>query len=122
MSWNHYTTGWDVFDKQVETLKKLYNARFPGAEDEDDLDKALDWQEYTTPCKVKTLYYPSDLDGEPRNLRLVRFVEPDTGVRWTLEEWLAVDDRDCDGTSRVTTTLYQEGQRPVLETQTLAPA
>lgn len=55
--------------------------------------------------------------GHRQGLRVGRFTIPD-GRKMVVEEYLAVDDRDCDGTSVIAIEVYPEGERPDLESQT----
>lgn len=41
------------------------------------------------------------------------------GRRMVAEEYLSVDDGDCDGTSRYDFVVYREGQRPELEREVI---
>ncbi len=64
----------------------------------------------TCPCCTQTC-------GHRQRLRVGRFTVPD-GRKMAVEEYLAVDDRDCDGTSVIAIEVYPEGERPDLESQT----
>lgn len=63
----------------------------------------------TCPCCTGTC-------GHRQGLRICRFTTPD-GQKMVAEEYLAVDDQDCDGTSVVSIEVYPEGKRPDLESR-----
>lgn len=63
----------------------------------------------TCPCCTGTC-------GHRQSLRICRFTTPD-GQNMVAEEYLAVEDHDCDGQSRVAIEVYPEGKRPDLESR-----
>jgi hypothetical protein len=97
MSWDHETTGWDRFETALAELKA---------------EKGVSVGEVTSPVLDMLLFRGRDNVGEPMYLRQCRYFRG--GVGFVLEEYLAVDDGDCDGESMVDIVQYEEGRRPTL--------
>ena len=53
-----------------------------------------------------------------KHLRVAKFNSLD-GRCMIAEEYFAIDDHDCDGTSVISTAIYEDGKRPLLVTQVL---
>lgn len=101
MSWSHQTVGWDKFEAFVLALRK---AGIVVLEEE----------------KAEVLTRGFDLDDRKAHLRIAYF-KTKRGKRMVVEEWLQVEDRDCDGTSVVDIAIYAYGRRPSLVTEILDP-
>ncbi len=98
MSWNHGTYGWEKYESFVQALDVLGIA-------------------YTEEFKDEEYSRGSDLYGDgPQKLRIARFT--DTSERnMVCEEYLSVQDCDCDGSSQVAIAVYEQGQQPELMTE-----
>lgn len=130
MSWDHGTYGWEAYENFVFALKV---AGTPVVEErkEEAYVRGSDLN-----CGGCNGYCNWDIlaekfDGElcaccrgtcdhKQNLRIGRFASLN-GQRMVVEEYLAVDDRDCDGGSIVAISVYEEGLRPNLVAQVIFP-
>lgn len=100
MSWDHRTIGFEAMDAVLEMLKLTSIQHVIILKDE----------------HVKTGY---DYEMKPK-VRLRKVVISDQNHKVKIaEEYLAIDDRDCDGTSCVKTALYPKGRKPRLITQVI---
>ena len=102
MSWNHGTYGWEKYESFLQGLSVAGIA-------------------YTEGLKDETHSRGSDLYGDGhQHLRIARFTDA-AGKQMVCEEYLAIDDQDCDGSSQVDISVYEQGQRPELRTEVLKP-
>lgn len=99
MSWDHGTFGWDRYD---DILSALWQRKISHVEE----------------LKDESYSRGADLDEERQNLRIARFMNTD-GKSMVMEEYLAVEDNDCDGRSLVGVVIYEEGHKPDLTTLVL---
>lgn len=93
MSYDHTTCCFEAFDAAIRTLRFL--SIYPKVE---HLDKQVDVG-----------------FGDKVALRKATFRIPWNGEVKVVEEYLAVQDCDCDGTDLVEVAVYDEGKRPDLE-------
>lgn len=126
MSWEHGTFGWEAYEAFVTGLR---SADISYAEEKkpeayvrgQDLncggchgycDYDLETEVHSgnlCPCCKGTC-------GHRQNLRIARWTTPN-GRKMVVEEYLAVEDHDCDGESSVDIAVYEKGQRPDLESR-----
>jgi len=94
MSWNHTTRGFEKFDGFVQAL-----------------------QNTGVTHKIEELELTVDVGSfnDPRHLRKVTFRRKGRKRQTVVEEYLATEDCDCDGTSSVDIAEYPKGNRPDLE-------
>jgi hypothetical protein len=95
MGWEHRTVGFDKFDTVLSLLEAL----------------EIPYQAESESGLVPV--HAMDEMAEGRLLRRVSF----EGPRGTMvaEEFEEVVDTDCDGTSVISVSIYQQGQRPELK-------
>ncbi len=93
MSYNHTTVGFDEFDSF-----KLNSQAWTWLEEEFGEPFIADY---------------SDPDRK-RRLRIAVFCDPSSHELMVAEEWLAVEDHDCDGTDVVKIAVYRLNHRPRL--------
>jgi hypothetical protein len=99
MGWDHGTYGWESYEAVVNGFKTL------------GISVEETFQELSRSRGRD--------NGRHRvNLRMATFSAPD-GKAMVVEEYLALDDGDCDGMSRVDAVVYEQGNRPELFTQVL---
>lgn len=96
MSWEHGTYGWEAIEQLVHVLGVLR------------LDCSVEERE-------SGLFRGPDIAEVKQNFRIIRFASHMPNKRWVVEEYLEIDDRDCDGKSKVRYEIYEEGHRPDLE-------
>ena len=94
MSWNHTTVGFEKFDGFMQALQ--VSGVTPKIE---ELERAVDAGTF------------ADL----RHLRKATFRRKGRKRQMVVEEYLAINDCDCDGISAVDIEVYQKGHRPNLE-------
>lgn len=125
MSWNHRTVGFERMDSLLELLGLLEHPHTVELKNE----------RYARGLDADCCYYDQDGNPDescpfcrgkcdhPQRLRIVRFTAKigGTPLPYVAEEWLRIDDKDCDGTSAVDVALYPEGMRPALVTEILEP-
>jgi hypothetical protein len=97
MGWDHGTYGWDAMDEKIRSLQR----------------KGIP---FTVEYGEAVLHRGWDQDGPPQKLRTVKYRNRKS-VDMVFEEYLLVDDGDCDGRSVVRTIVYPAGKRPRLHTQ-----
>ncbi len=97
MSYNHRTKGNEQFDAFVRALQ-LQGTR-PEVE---ELEKVVD---------IGGPY------GNGGHLRKATFRLPGCDSGMVVEEYLSVEDQDCDGISRIAIEVYREEERPDLESR-----
>ena len=102
MSWDHGTYGWEQYESILSALRQRGIAYEEGPES-------------------ASYSRGADVDGESQKLRAARFTNTD-GKSMIVEEYLAVEDNDCDGRDLVGIMVYEEGQKPNLTTLVLGPA
>ncbi len=102
MSWDHGTYGWERYDGILSALRQR---SIPYVEELKD-------EEYSR---------GADLDEERQYLRIARFTNTDK-KSMIVEEYLAVEDNDCDGRNLVDVVIYEEGCKPNFTTLVLGPA
>lgn len=104
MSWDHGTYGWEQYEEILSALRQREIA-------------------YVEELKDAEYSRGADLDEERQRLRIARFVNHDSesvGEAMVVEEYLAVEDNDCDGRNLVGIVIYKEfGQKPNLTTLVL---
>ena len=97
MSYNHRTEGNEQFDAFVRALQ------LQGIKPEvEELEKVVD------------IGGPFGDDG---HLRKATFRLYGHKTAMVLEEYISVEDHDCDGISRIAIEVYLEGERPDLESR-----
>ncbi len=97
MSYDHRTEGNEQFDAFVRALELL------GVKPEvEELEKVVD---------IGGPYGPGG------NLRKATFRRPRRKLVEVVEEYISVEDRGCDGVSRIAIEVYPEGERPDLESR-----
>jgi hypothetical protein len=103
MSLNHETTGWEKFDAELRTIRKM--GVLYVLEELDDESMGM-------------LYRGLDIYGRRQNLRKLRYWDDDYRgdqpnlVEYVVEEYLSVDDGESDGCSQVDIVKYRAGKRP----------
>ena len=96
MSYTHTAGGWESYEAVTKTLKSL----------------GITYQE-----KLRDKVLSRGHAGS-QNLRVATFTAPN-GKVMVAEEYLAVDDGDCDGQSRVDVSVFEQGNRPQLATHVI---
>lgn len=119
MSYSHVTVGWDKIETMIDILKAL-GISLAITEHGDRLERG------SFQCYCYCGYSDDPKDREDccdcgnnicnhrQRLRIVRFKFE--GQHFILEEYLAVDDDDCDGVSIVDVAIYKQGERPNIVT------
>ncbi len=97
MSWDHGTFGWESYEAVTNALTAM----------------GLSFEETLQDMSRSRGH---DRSAEPQRLRVATFTGPN-GKVMVAEEYLAVDDGDCDGQSRVDVSVYEQGNRPQLFTK-----
>lgn len=98
MSYNHRTVGNEQFDAFLRALR-LYGVK-PKVE---ELETAVD------------IGGPFGPGG---HLRKATFQLPGRKTVMVVEEYLSVNNQDCDGISQIAIEVYPKGKRPNLESRT----
>lgn len=126
MSWDHGTYGWEAYESFVATLA-LAGIQVTEERKEEAYVRGqdmncgscggnCDFDSETEEHTGERCECCRGVCGHKQNLRIGRFVDSD-GRRMVVEEYLAIDDRDCDGRSLIAISLYEEGHRLNLATQ-----
>ncbi len=102
MSWDHGTYGWEQYEDVLSALRQR------------DIP-------YVEELKATSYFHGADLDEVRQNLRIARFVNTDK-KSMVMEEYLAVEDCDCDGRNLIGIAIYEEGHKPDLTTLVLSSA
>lgn len=122
MSYDHRTEGFEAYEAFVNALKV---AGVPYTEEQKtesyvrgaDLEHAcFCGYDYDPEKPYETCPCDQGTCGHVQRLRVARFTTV-SGKPMVVEEYLTVDDQDCDGTSIVGIAVYAEGERPELEAQ-----
>jgi hypothetical protein len=95
MSYNHQTVGFEAFDTFIQALELL----------------DVETKQWELPFKVYDVGY----EQETKHLRAATFTHPKSNRKMVVEEYLLIEDQDCDGTSRVAIEVYEDCHRPNLE-------
>lgn len=114
MSYDHRTVGFERFDSYLSALKATGT---PVVEGESEEEVVTDFAEHNCTCE----WYPPDEEWpcqHKRRLRRVVFSNSSKKLM-VVEEWLEVEDYDCDGTDVVGIAVYPLGQRPKLTPKVL---
>ncbi|MCX6744774.1 MAG: hypothetical protein NTX82_04585 [Candidatus Parcubacteria bacterium] len=106
MSYNHEYRGWEQYEQYCNGL------RLQGISVQEDHPGELEFQ-----GRVAYERGPK-YHSHPQRLRMAHFTTKE-GSRMVVEEWLAVDDQDCDGRSIIGLLVYPENLRPMMVTQVL---
>ena len=94
MSYNHTTVGFEAFDAFIKSLRL---------------------QGIKPKVKETSKVVDLGLEEDSRHLRTATFRRPGHKRVMVVEEYLAIQDNDCDGLSRVAIETYEDGKRPDLE-------
>lgn len=122
MSYDHRTEGFESYEAFTNALK-VAGIQFTEELQEEahvrgaDLEHAC-WCGYDPEKPDETCPCDQGTCGHVQRLRLARFTTVG-GKPMVVEEYLAVEDHDCDGTDVITITVYPEGEQPNLKTQVL---
>lgn len=94
-----------------------YNHRTEGSEQLDAFLHAL--QLLGIKPEVKELEKTFDIGGydDDKHMRKATFRLPGRKSKMVVEEYLSMDDHDCDGISRIAIEVYPESKRPDLESR-----
>lgn len=96
MSWDHGTYGFETFEELVKALPALGATSIVEHLSEESYVRGSDAYSDSTQA-----------------LRTATFVTCQ-GLKQVIEEYLSVDDGDCDGSSRISVAIYPDGERPIL--------
>ena len=107
MSWNHGTYGFDRYEKFVQALDTI------GIKYEETLKDEVFIRGADFGCCCV-----EEICEHKQHLRIAKFKNTE-GLIMFAEEWLSVDDHDCDGASQIDLAVYEEGNRPELVTEIL---
>ena len=118
MSCDHTTVGWEHFTQYVNALRarntlvvvELSRETYKRGADQDVCHICYRGvkPEQCPCCRQECKHW--------QRFRTGYFVDPKSGRMMVIEEYLAVRDFDCDGTSVVTIAVYPRGKRPRLRT------
>lgn len=115
MSYDHRTVGFEEFDQL-----KLRSREWLEQEMGDYF--IMDYGAHSAAMCSYCDPYEDLLCEHSRRLRIAIFRDQGSDELMVAEEWLAVEDHDCDGTSVVKLAVYRLGHRPRLVKQIVNPS
>jgi len=110
MGYDHRTIGWDDFDSF-----KYFHEGPDWLEEEHGEPIITDYCLHNSTCVWDDPFQEKRRPCEHmQRLRIAVFKDDSSNQLMVAEEWLAIEDRDCDGIDVVKLAVYRLGHRPRL--------